>query len=158
MSATRAIGRLSLRDLRRHPGRALLTIVLVAIPVAAAVFVSTWMHTAVETPEEAATRQMGQADAITFGDQAPSAIALDESLAAEPGWRVVPLRSVRGLVQTPDGSTRRRVTIADVNASDPLFNQMRQLDQGRWPSNPMRLSSRPVSDVRMAFRSVTHST
>jgi hypothetical protein len=151
MSATKAIGRLSLRDLRRHPGRALLTIMLVAIPVAAAVFVSTWMHTAVETPEEAATRQMGQADAITFGDQAPSAIALDESLAAEPGWRVVPLRSVRGLVQAPDGSTRRRVTIADVNASDPLFNQMRQLD-------PVRLSSRPASNVRTAFMSVTHST
>ena len=136
MSATKAIGRLSLRDLRRHPGRALLTIILVAIPVAAAVFVSTWMHTAVETPEEAATRQMGQADAVTFGDQAPSSTGLAASLAGEPGWRVVPLRSVRGLIQSPDGSTRRRVTIADVNASDPLFNQMRQLDQGRWPSEP----------------------
>lgn len=136
MNATKAIGRLSLRDLRRHPGRALLTIMLVAIPVAAAVFVSTWMHTAVDTPDEVATQRMGQADAMMYPDSGLSVDAAAASLAAEPGWRIVSMRSERGLIETPDGRNRRRVSIADANASDPIFTRMRTLEAGHWPSAP----------------------
>lgn len=134
MSTMGAIGRLAVRDVRRHPGRSLLTMMLVAVPVATAVFVSTWMHTGVETPAEAATRRMGRADALVMADPPPRDTRMADSIAHEPGWRVVSLRTAAGLADGSAGHGRLHVSILEVDAPDPVLRGLVSLDDGRWPA------------------------
>ncbi|MGH2718875.1 MAG: FtsX-like permease family protein, partial [Actinomycetota bacterium] len=91
-----AAGRIAWRQMWRNPGRTLLVMVLVGLPIAALVFALVVSRTEHLTPEQQVTEQMGSADAIVYlatqeGQGAPTDPGAPALLALlPPGSRVVP--------------------------------------------------------------------
>ena len=91
IGAWRALLRLAGRDLQRHPGRSLLVVLLVAVPVVGVVAATTGYFTVRVDPSERAHREMGDADAAiyptdTLVDPQP-ATHLPDGSHTEPLWR-----------------------------------------------------------------------
>ncbi|MDQ3973832.1 MAG: hypothetical protein M3276_05780, partial [Actinomycetota bacterium] len=87
-----ALLRLARRDVRRHPGRSLLVVLLIALPVAGVVAATTWYFTVRIAPAEQAAQALGDADlAIYPTDTAAQAwkppAELPDGAQASPVWR-----------------------------------------------------------------------
>ena len=61
-----ALLRLARREVGRHPGRALLVVLLIALPVAGVVAATTWYFTVRSTPAEQAAKALGEADLAVY--------------------------------------------------------------------------------------------
>ncbi|MDQ1696950.1 MAG: putative transport system permease protein [Frankiaceae bacterium] len=153
--------RLSWRLVRRAPGRSVLIAALVAIPVLAGAFAAVTIRTAHLSPDEAASRQLGRADAIAVvttaksltGDVAVgrsnssgetiSNIPYDDSNRPRTGtsWT---RRLPPGTRVTPDEWARNaRVTVGDraeevqgivLDLADPMTRGIYTLRAGRAPA------------------------
>ncbi len=137
MTGLRAITRLAVRESCRRPGRSLLVIALIALPAAAAVFVSTWLHTAVDSPQEQVESQLGQADLVVYANPGREAPTRD-LLAGQHGWRVVALSEGTGLVSAPrSGRLQLRFRALDIPLADPLVRGISpRVVGGRPPAVP----------------------
>jgi len=139
----RAIARLAIRESWARPWRSLLIILLIALPTAAAVFASTWLHSAIDTPEEEVAHFLGKADLLVL----PGAVEADEvgsMLASQPGWRVVAYRSSFGPVTTPESAPERaRATLLDLPLDDPLTRGIASVVSGRAPASPSEVAASP---------------
>ncbi|MBD3163344.1 MAG: FtsX-like permease family protein, partial [Candidatus Eisenbacteria bacterium] len=145
LRALRALLRLELREIRRHRGRSILILLLVAVPVAAVVGGATLARITERTPEERATRSMGRA-ALRIdvpGDEEarrrlrrllPDTLALAEvfvgaETASVPGQRL-----------------RAKGVAADAETIEPpgLASGMLRFLRGRAPRNSGEVALSPV--------------
>ncbi len=156
MTGLRALTRLALRECRRRPWRSLLVVALIALPTAGAVFVSTWMHTAVSTPEEQVTEQYGQADLVITmfgvqpGQRAQQAARVRAFLAGRSNWRSIAFQQGQGLVAADSGRhARARVGLFDVPLSDPLSRGIFTLTDGTAPTSAAEVAV--AGDVAVAL-------
>ncbi len=150
----RPVLRMARRDLRRHKVRALLTCLLVALPMVAATVAALASYNSAYTRDVEATEQMRQADAIAVVSSwtrldRREALWLDTSGTGGPAQRRDPA-SVKLAALLPPGSSatpypvetdvalpsggRAFVEFADL--ADPLFAGGSELTAGRAPSAP----------------------
>lgn len=91
-AAWAALLRLARRDVGRHPGRAALVVILIALPVAGMVAAGTLRSSVQPTPPELATRELGSASLVVYHtDSAVDDARMREQLpgdaVVEPLWR-----------------------------------------------------------------------
>ncbi len=128
LRALRALLRVEQRELRRHPWRSLLVVLLVALPVAALVGGGTLLRITTPTPTEARARVLGQAAlrveagaGLALGaarERLPAharvtSLAQGEDELAAPGFRLgVRLVELDSAALGPDGLARGLVQLA----------------------------------------------
>jgi putative ABC transport system permease protein len=136
--ATRALARLSWRELRRRPGRSLLVIALVAVPVAALVVAAVLNAASVGSPEDQRRAFMAGADVVVqfAHDDAPTDDTVDEVLRRLPeASRTVRVRERVALV--PARGRDVFVEMTDLPLNDPLTEgRTKLLLRGRPPVGP----------------------
>lgn len=152
-AAWRPAIRMAWRDLRRHPLRAVLTLVLVILPVATATFLSQAQSHSAWTPERNASSQLAGADAAVtvspfaevrarqalFGGAEPvrgaerrDPASVDLAALLPQGSRVVLAPQWRPVSFGAGG--RADLIVAD--PTDPLVAPWFDLRSGRWPKAP----------------------
>jgi putative ABC transport system permease protein len=162
MSRRGVARRLARRELLRSPGRALLTVAMVALPVFAVTAADVLLHTVDDfdpvaaaeqelTPgAEALVRQIASspveqdATGTSYGySEAPAqGLTEEQVLASLPaGSRLA--RVERGIVplELPDGPGRVRAVLA--NPTDPLLRERFSVTQGELPSAPGEIAVGP---------------
>ncbi len=162
--------RLARRELRRAPGRTLLTAAMVALPVLAVTTTDVLLQTElrpddgslallgpvaearlrVVQPEGAGLEQ--NASGSSFGSSGPGGgpVAADEQLATDeqllealpPGSRLAAISLGVADVSLPDGPGRVRTVLAPV--ADPLLAGRFQVQQGRLPATPGEVAVGPA--------------
>lgn len=152
--ALRALARVELRQLRRHRGRTLLVLLLVAVPVAAVVCGSTLVHIAEATGEERAIAAMGRADLRVDG--ADTYEKFQRIRAALPSEAEIE-RWFVGIetVRTPGRRLRARLHALSPDALEPggLAAGALVMQAGRAPVNAgeVALSRSLMSDLELSI-------
>lgn len=157
MTSWRPALRLAARDLRRHKVRAVLTAVLVALPVLVATVASLAAHNSAWVPERELARQLGSADAelvVAPFEAVRPRPALDleprrptpDTERRDPATVDVPgllpggsrtaLRAFSDLVALPTGG-QAELVLAD---EDPLTAHLAEITSGRWPQAPAEVA------------------
>lgn len=131
MSALRALLRVELRELRRHPARSWLVILLVAVPVAAMVGGSALLVTARPTEEERRAALLGAADLRVEVEDADGARELEHELPAEASSVTI----VQGVARTDRGVSVEVLELdpAPIDA-ERLVNGLLEVVRGRMPA------------------------
>ncbi len=139
LRALRSLLRVELREIRRHPARAWLVMLLVAVPVAGVVGGGALHHIVEPTPEEQRVAAMGRAD-LRIDDLGDTDLAAARAMLPE-GTRVESLRAGRVEVVVP----ARRLTAA-WRALEPqgLARGMALVTAGRAPTAPDEVALTPV--------------
>lgn len=128
-SATRAVLRISRRNIWRNRWRSALIVLLVALPVAAMVGATTLLITTTPSSEEAATRQLGRADLLAFPREQATREQLADRLPA--GSVIEPISSMSGQLVLP--GRRVEITVRALNL-DGLARGMLTSIGGRLPA------------------------
>lgn len=126
---TLALLRLARRNVRRSKWRSLLVVVLVMLPVAGMVGVTTVMKTVTPTAERIVTARMGDADFEIFAGEAGTGELLRERLPA--GSTVDPLLRATDRLALPGLNLEVGLTSYD---PDGLAHAMLTLRDGRMPA------------------------
>ncbi|MCP3918483.1 MAG: FtsX-like permease family protein [bacterium] len=143
-TALRALIRVELRQLRRHPGRSWLVILLVAVPVAAIVGGTTLLSITRATVEEQKTRAMGRADLRVIAEDADGVRAARALLPSDA--RVAELRGGRAHVSVPGRRLAARVQVVRPGALEAggLAEGLLVVESGRAPVAARELALAPV--------------
>lgn len=143
--AWRAVTRVEVRQLLRHPSRTLLLSMLVAVPVAAIVGGATLLRIAEPTAEEQRSARMGAAALrVTVP---PAHDSLRAALACLPdGARTERVFLGAELVRTPGRKLRARLLAAEPSALGPqgLGRGLVRLLEGRFARHPGEVVLSPV--------------
>jgi putative ABC transport system permease protein len=142
--ATRALARLAWRELRRRPGRSVLVIALVALPVAALTVAAVLNASSVAGPEDQRRSVLGGADLVVkFSSQADAnSDAIADDLRRLPeGSRVLRVRDRGAVVPGRDGDVL--VQVGDLPQAHPLTAGMTKLLRGRVPVGRGEVSASP---------------
>ncbi len=136
LRAVRALVRVELRQIRRHRGRSLLLILLIAVPVAAIVGAATLARITAQTPAERARQAMGEATLrveLASGD--PGIATLTALLP--PGTPTATLFAGQETVRIPGRQLRAALLAMDSKILGPggLAAGMVHLETGRLPAN-----------------------
>ena len=109
MTGFRALTRLAVRESRLRPWRSLLIICLILVPTTAAVVVSTWLRTAIRSPQEFVAGQIGQADLAVYPNASGNGGVqrLRDALADHPDWTVVEYQQGEALLALPGADGRQ---------------------------------------------------
>lgn len=143
--ATRALTRLAWRELRRRPGRSLLVIALVALPVAALVVGAALNASSVASPQDQRRIVLGGADVVVqfVHHDAANGDTVAEVLRRLPaGSRAVRERERSALV--PVRNRDVFVQVSDLPLDDPLAAGMTKLLRGRVPVGRGEVAASPV--------------
>jgi len=144
-SGLRALMRVEWRGIRRHPGRAMLVVLLVAVPVAAMAGGSAMYSTTRRTPEEARIQAMGDADL-----RIDAAIEPERILDLLPeAHRAVPVAVGRVELRAPGRRVAARSIAIESEAlrEGGLAHGMTSISAGRAPSEPDEIAvSQSVAD------------
>jgi putative ABC transport system permease protein len=144
--ATRALARLAWREQRRRPGRFLLVIALVALPVAALVVAAVLNASSVATPEDHRANLMAGADVVVqfAQDDTTNGDTADDVLRRLPrGSRVVRVRERVALVPERQGDVF--VEMSDLPLADPLSVGKTKMLRGRPPVGPGEIAASSVA-------------
>lgn len=144
-SSLRALLRVEWRGIRRHPGRAWLVVLLVAVPVAAMAGGSAMYATSRRTPEEARVHAMGTAD-LRIDAEIERARVVD--LVPE-ATKVSPLAIGRAELRAGGRRVIARSIDVDPDAllDGGLAQGMASVTAGRAPSSPHEVAvSRTIAD------------
>jgi len=150
MSSWAAALRIARRDAWRAKGRSALVIAMIALPVLGVSAIDVLVRTDELSPEQAATRLMGAADAVlsdsglasfdqfgvqgVAGRERPGGSAVDLTTGLPPGSRVLPDASVQGRVSVPGLATS--ATLRELAYDDPLAAGLYLQVAGRVPAGP----------------------
>lgn len=129
---TRALARIAWRDARRHRGRSLLVLAMVALPIAALTAGVVFFSVSNPTIEQQATDVLGNADITIVGDD-PT--ALQRAIGDLPEGSAVTARTTVTTTTVVDGR-RHTVLVDDVLPDDPLLAPRYDLLDGRLPQRP----------------------
>jgi putative ABC transport system permease protein len=131
--------RLARREVRRRPGRTLLVMLLVAVPVLGMSVVMVFVRTNTDSAAESFARHFGAAD-LAAGALANPKVATAAGGAAAvppfpPGTRVVSAHDSTSDVglQSADGTTRL-AEVTDLDLKDPIAHGIALLRSGRFPT------------------------
>jgi putative ABC transport system permease protein len=130
----RTATRVARRSVRRHLGRSLLIIALIALPVAAATVGDGLIHSVTDRDTEV-DRTMGTADAlVSINDRRP----YDIGRLLPPGARAVPVgpSNYTGSLRLVVGDRIVRSRPDFVVLGDPMTAHLARLTSGRLPGNP----------------------
>ena len=143
--ALRALARVEWRQLRAHPGRSLLLLLLVAVPVAAVVGGATLAAITEPTAEEQRVRAMGRATLRVDLRAAPEASG-GRPDALPAGTRVEPMFLGAEMVAVPGRRLEATlVALAPAALDSPgLAHGMLRLAAGRAPRNSGEVALAPV--------------
>ena len=126
----RFAARLARREGRRRPGRTLLVMLLVAVPVFGMTVVTVLVRTTSDSVAETWTRQYGTADLVALAGPPVSASSFPS------GTRLVRGTTTSDIgLATADG-TARLAGITDLPLTDPMLAGTVLLREGRFPSAP----------------------
>ncbi len=136
-SAWRFAARLARREVRRRPGRTLLVMLLVAVPVCGMTVITVLVRTNNDSASEAFARRFGRADlALDSGFVAQTAGATTAPTPSFPaGTQVLRARvlvSPIGLASAT-GTARRADQVTDLDFTDPMTRGIVSLRSGRFP-------------------------
>jgi putative ABC transport system permease protein len=127
--------RLARREVRRRPGRTLLVMLLIAVPVCGMTVVTMLVRANTDSRSEAFARQFGGADLVHEQLDPNAGTSSTATPAFPPGTRLVRGRasdSDLGLA-LPDG-TARLAMVTDIDLNDPIAHGIVLLRSGRFPS------------------------
>ena len=148
MTGLHALTRLAARECRRRPWRSLLVVLFIAVPTAIVCSAAIGFRTVPDSPEEAATKQMGSADLIL---QNAGGLAVDPVTLLPSGSRVLRLRQSTGVILAGQGKRRFRPSVHELDVSDPLARGLFALDGGRLPTRSGQvLASRSLLNATSA--------
>ena len=152
MSSWAATLRIARRDARRAPGRSLLVVAMIALPVMGVTAVDVVARTFELSPDQQVSREMGAADAV-YADSGqmsirqlsrsssegsdtprPRGAPLDLATLLPPGSRVLVDRTTSGTVEVEDRSTT--VQLRELAYDDPLARGIYVAAAGRAPVSP----------------------
>jgi putative ABC transport system permease protein len=125
----RALARIAWRDARRHRGRSLLVLAMVALPIAALTVGVVFFSVANPTTEQQAADVLGDADITIVGDD-PA--ALRRAAGDLPSDSTITVRTTVTTTSVVDGR-RHTVLVDDVLPDDPLLAPRYDLLDGRPP-------------------------
>ncbi len=125
----RFAARLARREVQRRPGRTLLVVLLVAVPVLAMTIASVLFRTNDETHADRFAREFGTADLVARSDVEVSALAA--ALPAGSRTTIVTEWSWTGI--RADNGRRAVATIVDLDPADELVSGVLELTRGRLP-------------------------
>jgi putative ABC transport system permease protein len=139
-----ALLRVELRQLRRHPGRSWLVLLLVAVPVAAMVGGGTLHHITRPTAEERRAEHLGAASLRV--DAADAAAASRAQALLPPGARLAELTVRRAQASVPGRRLAARAMGLDPRALAPggVAEGLLELVEGRAPDAPGEVALSPV--------------
>lgn len=133
--------RMARRDLRRHPGRAALVVLMVLVPTAGMTVVTTFIRTSELSPEAELRAAYGQADyvAIPTASSGRSIGASDAEVDAfrsrlDASARVLVERSLYDRVR--QGDRRVYLTVNQLDLADPMLDGRFGPLSGRLPATP----------------------
>ena len=139
-STWRFAARLARREVRRRPGRTLLVMLLVAVPVIAMTGASIVARTTSETALENFSRNYGTADAIVYPNFETGPPGLDTAPLPDlpAGTRVTSYVSTYTAVWVADGNGQRAesVQLSDMDLASPIIDGLVVLEDGRLPTEP----------------------
>jgi putative ABC transport system permease protein len=145
MSGWRPALRVARRSVRRHLGRSLLVIAMIALPVAGATLADGLVHAVTDRAVDR-DRVMGTADArVNIEGRKP----FDVMPLLPPGSRAVPLSAsyFTGSLRLAAGDRVVRTRLDMVTVGDPLTAHLARLSSGRLPRGPGEvLVTRPLAD------------
>ena len=130
--------RLARREVRRRPGRTLLVMLLIAVPVCGMTVVTVLVRTNTDSVTEGFARQFGAADLVddtaSIARAGTGGAGASTQAAFPAGTRTVSFyeSDVQGLVGV-DG-TARLSQVVDLDLSDPIAHGTVLLRSGRFPS------------------------
>src|SRR5207244_3291553 len=114
----------------RRPGRTLLVMLLVAVPVCGMTVITVLVRTNTDTPAEAFAREFGHADLVEIG-------TVTRSPHFPAGTRVVHSHISQGPIGLAAGGVARLADqITDQDLSDPVVRGAVLLRSGRFPRAP----------------------
>ncbi len=144
----RPLARVELRQVRRHPARSWLVVLLVAVPVAAMVGGSTLLEITQRTPDEERARSMGGADLRV--EPAPGRGAAELSLP--PGARATSVAAGREAVHVPGRRLHARSFRIEARALEPdgAAEGMLRVTRGRAPTGPDEVALSPALSAALA--------
>lgn len=134
--------RLARREVRRRPGRTLLVMLLIAVPVCGMTVITVMVRTNTDSAAEAFAREFGAADLVGgvggIGDRAPvptDGAAPTQSVSFPAGTRVVHAHASTSFLglSSADG-TARLADATDLDLNDPIARGAVLLRSGRFPS------------------------
>jgi putative ABC transport system permease protein len=126
----RFAARLARREVRRRPGRTLLVMLLVAVPVFGMTVVTVLVRTNSDSVAETWARQYGTADLVALSGPPVNAAAFPT------GTRILRGTTTSDIgLETADG-TARLAGITDLPLGDPMIAGTVLLRSGRFPSAP----------------------
>lgn len=143
-SSWRFASRLARREVRRRPGRTLLVMLLVVIPVLGMTAGSILYRTARESDRSASFRQFGTADLLLFSnDRVTGSIDFDASVFDGDAPALPDGSTTTDYVETyttvsavVDGVVvTRALQFSDVDLSDPITASTVEISQGRAPND-----------------------
>ena len=152
--------RIARRDVRRHPWRSALIVVMVGLPVLLLTGGITLIATKEVSAAESVPREMGSAEARINYDSDRQIAQSPEGRTADAAGRAVPALAVPGFppdaswttdkvqkltgghvievsysqLRVTQGDRRRSVPVLGIDAGDPLARGMTDLVSGRWAS------------------------
>lgn len=129
VARTRALARIAWRDARRHRGRSLLVLAMVALPVAALTAGIVFFSASRPTPGQLATDVLGNADIVVTGGDPD---ALRHLASRVPAGSATTVRTTVTAAAVVDGA-RHTVIVDDVLPDDPLLGPRYELLEGRAP-------------------------
>ncbi len=134
----RFAARLARREVRRRPGRTMLVVLLVAMPVLGMTVMTVLLRTNNDSAAEVWARQFGRADLVS-GDAVgivttPTANAAAARLPASARSIVSHLAPSIGL--SVDDGTARLADVTDLALDDPIAHGIVLLRSGRFPTKP----------------------
>ncbi len=172
-AATRVMVRLARRDSRRHLGRTLLVVALLAVPIAAAIVVAAGQRALYPPADEQTGWYFGQADAVVRSsfvtplgtatdamsdDELAATLGVTDEQARQLGdWAATADAGFVGDVvaaMAPDGevaavsragtiSGRRGIEILGVDPTRPVTEGIVELARGAWPGSANEITLTP---------------
>ncbi len=128
MSQWRFASRLARREVQRRPGRTVLVMLLIALPIAAMVFASVSYRTSQDGASEKFTRRFGAADYAIENAATPTDIATFPT-----GTRVLRSAEVTVGVLPTDSLPAGWTMVSNLDLGDPMTRGMFRMDSGRAP-------------------------
>ena len=140
MTGLRALTRLAVRESRLRPWRSLLIILLILVPTATAVVVSTWLRTGIRSPQEQVVEQIGHADLAVYPDGSGTRDVqrVRDALAKHPNWTVAEYQQGTALLALPGtGGRQIRPTVIALPFDSPVAQGLLpRIVSGRPPTGP----------------------
>ena len=165
-SSWRFASRLARREVRRRPGRTILVMLLVVVPVIGMTVGSVLYRSGRDSAQMSASRQFGTAD-LVLSSALPVTEFLDPAeLVERPSSPDLPAGSRTTDVVTTytnvsadvDGTViTRAVGFGDVDLNDPITSPTVEISDGRARVEAGRSCSAPTSPIGSALRSATRS-